>query len=237
MTRIRTSLLAFCFCLLISRWSIAEHSFTNFPSPAGFIESSSLSPSIRKLFSAGIAPSELIGAYLPTNALAEFLNTGRVAEPTTMSKAIFRGQSATVTDARNQFAGDRDAVKQECSGTFDFEEPSTKKLLSEIQTEFAKISTNFTFKVEGMRPLGIIADRANVFAIAAIANYEITVSKEPKPKKQPTVMSLAWLRVGLSHVEVTVLHPFKDAEAIKVSNTKLLDWIKQIETQYNVGAN
>ena len=182
-------------------------------------------------------PTELIGIYYETNALAEILNNGRTSGQTAFWTAKFKGNSATLQAAKDSYAQICTNARKEAGGPLDATSPDIKSIWSHYESAAAKLKTNSALKIQGVVPLGVIAERTNVLAFSGLTNIRVTNTEEGWTTEMPTVFVAGFLRIGVSQVEIGLAYPFKDAQSIETANTGFVKWLQQIESQYKLHEN
>ena len=225
----RASLVSLIVLLAVACSESAENQPPRVPVPAGFIEASGLSDSLRAMGTTGLNPSaRLIGLYHTTNAVADILNKGYTV-PTSFCKAVMQREYGSVSDAEKGFRTLVENAKKEGSRRFDPNDKEIKAILKRYEDAARNLVPGVSVKAMGASTLGTIVDDETCYAVSLLLNFNW--SDGQSQADMPFSVGLAFVRLGAHQVQLSVLCPFQDSSSVTTANEKLTVWLKQVREQ------
>ena len=196
------------------------------PNPRGFIEASAVSDKVRATATAALSPeARLLGAYYPTNALAEILNHG-FSEFGPFCRAVVQREYKSSSAAKKAFATLVANAKKEVGSKFDLKNKNIQLILKNAEQAARKVDPSISVKMKGSTVLGSLIDDETTFAVCMLVNF--SWSDGQTTTQVPYVFAVAFTRFDTRQIDFSTHYPFTGESSVNLANQKLTEWLRQV---------
>ncbi|MGJ4951838.1 hypothetical protein [Bradyrhizobium sp. HKCCYLS20291] len=197
------------------------------PSPTGFIESSSLVPSLRDQALLGHpARTRLIGVYLLPDELADIMR-GAPQHMTIFCRAYINDEFASQDEAKAFFRRMIANAKQENSYKLDLASPTTRRIIQSYETATQERQGQ-SVKLTGSTILGSILETEDIFATAVIVSASAQTSQGQI--LIPLTGAVGWVRWRNQVLELSNTAQFTGSKSITATSNILLEWLNAFQS-------
>ena len=202
----------------------AQDDFVKIRPPVGFIESSTVMPSLKdKALLGRPKNTQLVGVYLLPDELAA-ITRGEEKRMSIFCRAYVANRYATEKDSIAAF---RTLVvnAQREADQFNIENPATRRIIDRY-VEATEQRLGQRASIEGVAILGSILNTSNAYGSSMIVS---TTSETAQGEVSvPMVATVAWVRQGNLTLEMSSIAQFTGEPSILLAQEILIRWVNAV---------
>lgn len=193
------------------------------PYPDGFLEASTQSDAIARLFTTTEAPeNEMLAVHLPAEVLAK-VKRGEESELSFYTKisVLRRYKALTITD--NDFAGIVASFTATSDRVLDIDGPEMKKIEKDINSGLSELSgENVDLKFDQPINLGYFQKTKDVFSTMLVLRLK------NRSDRKPLLCATSFVKVNQRLLFVYTYRKYESSKDIEILQEFTRGWIKQI---------